>query len=329
MRLVVISETWGVDLVDVAEDEETVFGRFRLHPEASHVPIDRRSSFGFRRVAVFPNLPPCSLVMPKVHMPVCCTARAGDSTLAVCIGQSEPVAYLLKYGLECASDLHVRLTLLFPTWTARSVTPPLIKMPKMMCKPVLPFPPPPPPSPPIPPPNPPPYLAMDETDCFLGGQAVFTVKPAKLPGRTWSVLVSLQRWSPGVQLTIDFIGEQLRQHPLRIVQMMPLSAVKEATCGASSGWGPNTGCAVVLSRDGGVSKSAILILVDDRLSRKSFLTPQAKALPPVARLLNRPLYQTPSFVSGDGDVPLGCDRAAAFTSAPVLYGRHGRGRVTR
>ena len=94
-------------------------------------------------------------------------------------------------------------------------------MPMISCTPVLPFPPPPPPSPPAPPPAPPPYLQTERGDCFLGGRVEFVTTPSSTPGTLWEVSVHLDRWLMGSQLTLDFFGEQLRAHPLRIASFQP------------------------------------------------------------------------------------------------------------
>ena len=61
-------------------------------------------------------------------------------------------------------------------------------MPYITCVPTKPLPPPPPPSPPQPPPSPPPFIAIERSDCFLGGRAVFTITPSETPGLQWGAM---------------------------------------------------------------------------------------------------------------------------------------------
>ena len=48
------------------------------------------------------------------------------------------------------------------------------------------------------------------------------------PGALWEVNVKMQRWEVGAQLTIDFFGDQLKKHPLRIKSIEPDDAVEQA-----------------------------------------------------------------------------------------------------
>ena len=56
------------------------------------------------------------------------------------------------------------------------------------------------------------------------------------PGALWEVNVKMQRWEVGAQLTIDFFGDQLKKHPLRIKSIEPDDAVEQAAarCEAST-----------------------------------------------------------------------------------------------
>ena len=40
--------------------------------------------------------------------------------------------------------------------------------------------------------------------------------PLQRPGTLWEVKVHMERWRPGSQITLNFVGEQLRAHPLRV-----------------------------------------------------------------------------------------------------------------
>jgi len=108
-------------------------------------------------------------------------------------------------------------------------TPPFHKIPVISCIPSHPLPPPPPPSPPLPPPEPPPFFVTERADCFLGGRITFVTPPSDVPGTLWEVNVKMNHWKVGAQLTLDFFGEQLKKHPLRIKSIEPDGAVEQVT----------------------------------------------------------------------------------------------------
>jgi hypothetical protein len=95
-------------------------------------------------------------------------------------------------------------------------TPPFHELPFISCVPSRPFPPPPPPSAPSPPPSPPPFHVTERDECFLGGRVTFLKSPDEKPGTLWEVEVELDTWMVGAQLTLDFFGKSLKQHPLRL-----------------------------------------------------------------------------------------------------------------
>jgi len=104
-------------------------------------------------------------------------------------------------------------------------TPPFHTLPIISCIPSQPFPPPPPPSAPSPPPAPPPYMVTERSDCFLGGRVTYVTTPGNTPGTLWEVNVHMERWLVGAQLTLNFFGDHLRAHPLRIASFQPSDAI--------------------------------------------------------------------------------------------------------
>jgi len=113
-------------------------------------------------------------------------------------------------------------------------TPPFHHLPVIHCIPSRPFPPPPPPSPPSAPPAPPPYIVTERTDCFLGGRVTFVTTPGETPGTLWEANVKMERWMAGAQLTLDFYGEQLYAHPLRVASIQPPDTVMQISHTAHS-----------------------------------------------------------------------------------------------
>jgi len=114
-------------------------------------------------------------------------------------------------------------------------TPPFHKIPVISCIPSHPLPPPPPPSPPLPPPEPPPFFVTERADCFLGGRITFVTPPSDVPGTLWEVNVKMNHWKVGAQLTLDFFGEQLKKHPLRIKSIEPDGAVEQVIAAYADG----------------------------------------------------------------------------------------------
>ena len=113
-------------------------------------------------------------------------------------------------------------------------TPPFHHMPLISCVPSRPFPPPPPPSPPSTPPSPPPYITTERSDCFLGGRVTFVITPGEVPGMLWEANVKMERWLIGAQLTLNFFGDQLYAHPLRVASVTPPDAVSQVSKTAHS-----------------------------------------------------------------------------------------------
>jgi len=113
-------------------------------------------------------------------------------------------------------------------------TPPFHQIPTISCIPSHPFPPPPPPTPPLPPPAPPPFFVSERSDCFLGGRLTFVTAPSDIPGALWEVNVKMHRWEVGAQLTLNFYGDQLKKHPLRIKTVEPDDAVEQVSTTAHS-----------------------------------------------------------------------------------------------
>eukprot|EP00324_Dicrateria_rotunda_P010950 CAMPEP_0206176530 /NCGR_PEP_ID=MMETSP1474-20131121/58382_1 /ASSEMBLY_ACC=CAM_ASM_001110 /TAXON_ID=97495 /ORGANISM="Imantonia sp., Strain RCC918" /LENGTH=355 /DNA_ID=CAMNT_0053587643 /DNA_START=105 /DNA_END=1168 /DNA_ORIENTATION=- len=89
---------------------------------------------------------------------------------------------------------------------------------------------PPPPIPPFPPPGAPPFFAASRTSCFLGGDAIFVKAPDtdELVGWThsWEVLVRMQEWQVGVHMMLDFYGDHMAEHPLKLLSIDPPDAVR-------------------------------------------------------------------------------------------------------
>ena len=104
------------------------------------------------------------------------------------------------------------------------------RLPKISCKVSKPMPGPPPPLPPMLPPGVPPYYTASQRACFLGGGATFTDAPDLDPVggwmKPWTVSVVLERWIVGTQIVLDFSGERLVAHPLKILKVDPDDAVR-------------------------------------------------------------------------------------------------------
>ena len=54
------------------------------------------------------------------------------------------------------------------------------------------------------------------------------------PGTLWEVNVHMERWLVGAQLTLNFFGDSLKKHPLRVSAYMPSDAVNEVSLTAHS-----------------------------------------------------------------------------------------------
>ena len=104
------------------------------------------------------------------------------------------------------------------------------RLPHLSCKVDNPMPAPPPPSPPRPPPGAPPQYSASQKACFLGGGAIFTDAPDLDPIsgwlRPWTVDITLDRWIPGTRIVIDFHGKRLETHPLKVLKIDPIEAVR-------------------------------------------------------------------------------------------------------
>ena len=103
-------------------------------------------------------------------------------------------------------------------------------LPKISCDIKGDLPTPPPPQPPSPPPGVPPFHVASRTDCFLGGHAKFTVAPNtdELVGwiNSWEVSVTFERWQPGVHVLLNFEGDHLSEHPLKVLSIDPQDVVE-------------------------------------------------------------------------------------------------------
>lgn len=106
----------------------------------------------------------------------------------------------------------------------------LSRLPRITCKISKPMPAPPPPSPPATPPGVPPYYSASQRACFLGGGATFVDAPDLDPiggwMKPWQVAVKLDRWVVGTQIVLDFNGDRLVAHPLKILKVDPETAVR-------------------------------------------------------------------------------------------------------
>lgn len=104
------------------------------------------------------------------------------------------------------------------------------RLPRITCKMNKPMPTPPPPLPPSTPPGVPPYYSASQRACFLGGGATFTDAPDLDPVggwmKPWQVAVKLERWIVGTQIVLDFNGDRLVAHPLKILKVDPETAVR-------------------------------------------------------------------------------------------------------
>ena len=104
------------------------------------------------------------------------------------------------------------------------------RLPHVSCKMGKAMPAPPPPIPPRRPPGVPPYYTATQRACFLGGGATFTDAPDIDPiggwMKPWRVSVKLDRWIVGTQVVLDFQGDRLLVHPLKILKVDPETAVR-------------------------------------------------------------------------------------------------------
>lgn len=102
-------------------------------------------------------------------------------------------------------------------------------LPQIACDVNIPMPYPPPPSPPKPPPLVPPFYVASLDGCFLGGGATFTSAPSadKDVGwiESWEVTVTFDKWQPDVHVLLNFYGDHLTVHPLKVLSIDPQDAV--------------------------------------------------------------------------------------------------------
>ena len=186
---------------------------FRLMPYNHHMPTDRRSSFGFDATPPFHHLPTLSCIPsrpfppppppspprePPAPPPYIVTERT-DCFLG---GR---VTFVTTPGVRAHAYACVR------TWTccaayscaspcrARSLSCVCARVPLVAS-----------------PAGRPPTL----TPCC-------PLVPQETPGTLWEVNVQMERWLVGSQLTLNFFGDQLHQHPLRVASMAPPDAVHQ------------------------------------------------------------------------------------------------------
>ncbi|KAL1504877.1 hypothetical protein AB1Y20_008647 [Prymnesium parvum] len=103
-------------------------------------------------------------------------------------------------------------------------------LPHVSCRLNNPMPRPPPPQPPSPPPTVPPFYVASISGCFLGGGATFTVAPSadEVVGwiESWEVTVSFHKWQAGVHVLLNFFGDHLAEHPLKVLSIDPQDVVQ-------------------------------------------------------------------------------------------------------